>query len=511
MSPDGLSYLDIASETAAGGPANLVNGYWSPGYPAVMGAALALLRPAAVQEFAVLQLANFVMFTFAVLAFAVLVRASLEGRQEKALLVPFAFCTFLWFTVEFIGLRAGPDLGVGAVVFLAAGICWGLVSRGSTGKDYVALGVALGAGYYIKTALLPLGLALLLLLLLWPPEATVRRRGILLAAGVFLAIAAPYVALLSVQLGRFSIGEAGRLNYAWFVNRLPMYAGWAGGPHDPHGMAEHPPRALVERPVTLEFSSPLRGTYPLWYDPSYWHAGARTRFDLRQQLAALREGFSELVRAALRMNTFAAGALALLLLSARRIAGKQTLRRYYWQLGWPLAACAMYALVCVEYRYLGAFFALFWLGVYGLLGSGIDAPTRKWVLRTVMCAAMISSIVRQAAPGPQEAGPADHRALAETLHSLGLREGDRLAVVGPGFREYYARLARLRIVAEIRDGEQFWRLTPPEVDRLAERLASVGVRAIVARDRPGGSEAAPWRDVPLFGASRVSVLLLPGS
>lgn len=40
MNPDGLSYLDMASEAVIGGPSKLVNTYWSPGYSAFIGMGL---------------------------------------------------------------------------------------------------------------------------------------------------------------------------------------------------------------------------------------------------------------------------------------------------------------------------------------------------------------------------------------------------------------------------------------------------------------------------------------
>jgi hypothetical protein len=45
MNPDGLSYLDLASEALRSGPSGLVNGHWSPGYPALLCVALTLFDP----------------------------------------------------------------------------------------------------------------------------------------------------------------------------------------------------------------------------------------------------------------------------------------------------------------------------------------------------------------------------------------------------------------------------------------------------------------------------------
>lgn len=122
-------------------------------------------------------------------------------------------------------------------------------------------------------------------------------------------MALPLVVLVSRRTGHASIGEAGRLNYVWFVNGLQPYVGWTGEPAAPSGTPEHPPRSLLERPLVLEFASPLPGTYPLWYDPSYWYAGIKIRFDLKQQRIALKNSLIIYLRAALQMGGLVAGAV----------------------------------------------------------------------------------------------------------------------------------------------------------------------------------------------------------
>ena len=50
----------------------------------------------------------------------------------------------------------------------------------------------------------------------------------------------------------------------------------------------HPTRKVFDRPAIYEFGSdPVGGTYPIWYDPSYWHEGETPHFDLRGQLRVL--------------------------------------------------------------------------------------------------------------------------------------------------------------------------------------------------------------------------------
>ncbi len=152
MNPDGLSYLDLASEGLHSGPSALLNGYWSPGYPVLLSLALALFRPSPAQEFPLVHFVNLFIFALTLLAFHFFLRHWLLshtddaiGDQEKKDFVPFAFCTFLWFTLEYIGVGVvTPDLCVAAIVFLAAGITCRLSLPGSSRKHYVALGFALG-------------------------------------------------------------------------------------------------------------------------------------------------------------------------------------------------------------------------------------------------------------------------------------------------------------------------------------------------------------------------------
>src|SRR5215471_14373243 len=69
MNPDGLSYIDIASETFRAGPSALVNASWSPGYPALIAVMLGLTHPSAEWEIPAVHFLNFVFFLFALWAF----------------------------------------------------------------------------------------------------------------------------------------------------------------------------------------------------------------------------------------------------------------------------------------------------------------------------------------------------------------------------------------------------------------------------------------------------------
>src|SRR5207253_4207648 len=142
-----------------------------------------------------------------------------------------------------------------------------------------------------------------------------------------------------------------------------------------------------------------------------------------------------------------------------------------WQLAWPLAACSMYGLVYVERRYLAAFLVLFWLAIYGALMFRLNKWATMPVLAIVLCTVMIpftEQLLAWSAWSVRDLGHAtrpDYETFAVILRNLGLRSGDRLAAVGYCNDSYYAHFARLRVVAQIPNEDQFWRLSAPELNR----------------------------------------------
>lgn len=533
IEPDGLSYLDMASETLRSGPHNLINLLWSPLYPSLIALVMLLFHPSASMEIPLIHFLNWLIFVGASLAFAFLVRTWFADERDSAaqkpnappfgILVPFAFWLFFWSTVHFIPISlVTPDLCVQGTVFLAAGICGQLARTKSSWKHDVALGSTLAFGYYAKAAMFPLSLLLLLLLFLWPPVISSRGRyGVLLAAVVFLLVSAPLIVVMSSRVSHLSTGGSGALNYAWWVNKVPPYGGSVRmgmailgslytGKFSASVQLTHPPRTLMEKPLILEFGSPITGTYPLWYDPCYWNEGAKARFDLRQQLVALKENLLRYGHAVAEMATLLGGWLVLGTLRLKTPVALKPERRWYWMLLWPLGAGAMYACVHVEYRFLGAFFVLFWLAAYHVILSGTQKTTETAILATVLCSLIVSAvsggILLHHYQTDDPRNP-DYLAIAEGLRKLGIKQGDQLATVGDAFEAYYARPAGVRIVAQIADTEEFWTLSPAETERVKEALARIGVNALLAKESPYRLGDG-WQEISGTRLSRVSVLLL---
>jgi hypothetical protein len=104
--------------------------------------------------------------------------------------------------------------------------------------------------------------------------------------------------------------------------------------------------------------------------------------------------------------------------------------------------------------------------------------------------------------------PPDYETFAVGLRNLGVQSGDRLAVVGYPFDPYYAHYARRRVVAAIPATDEFWNLSPLQLKSVAECLTRIGVKAVVAVNRPAIPSVANWRDVNVADSVRFSVLLL---
>jgi hypothetical protein len=105
--------------------------------------------------------------------------------------------------------------------------------------------------------------------------------------------------------------------------------------------------------------------------------------------------------------------------------------------------------------------------------------------------------------GPR--GESEHIATARNLAAMGIRSSDRIATVGAPFVDFYARIARLRVIAQVSDEAAFWKLQPPQAEAIENALAKTGARALIARDRPAAFQERSWQPVP---GTRFSVLRL---
>jgi len=518
MNPDGLVYIDMASAALRDGPTGLVNGLWSPGYPALIAVAMALVRPGPALEFPLAHGVNFLVFCFTLLGFSYFLKSwqaagEVDRKPWARWETPLGFAVFLWFTLGWIGLQpVSPDLLMAGAVFFAAGRCCRIGAGAPGWRPYAWLGAVLGAGFYAKAPLLPLGALLLALLFVWQPPRF-SRRGVIIAAGVFAMVSAPLIAMLSGQAGRFSVGESGRLNYAWHVNGLPQFV-WTGGGGNQLGRPVHPPRKILDDPLVIEFATPVKGTYPLWYDPAYWYAGATPRFTPGGQLRALKAGAASYWWSLQLQTILIGGLLALAVLGGLERTSPPGDRIGAVLLVWAAAACGLFALVHVEFRYVAVFLVPAWLAIYRRFGQDLEAGVRRAVLLcvalvlTTQVAMDLPGLVAAAWARSSGAAEPEYTRIATGLSAAGVNPGDKLATVDLALDAYYARFIGSRVVAHVMIPDATsaasadWR-------KVKKSLAGIGVKALVARQRPAGAAPGDWLDLPSTGPGRYSVMMVP--
>lgn len=520
MNPDGISYLDLADEALKHGPLALVNAHWGPLYPALIALWKLILRPSPFQEFAHVHALNAVIYLAAAVAFGWFLRELIMsshsshsnnvagfGSDRGPLCKQWAFisCAFAIFcrytNAEHLPPAVTPDILLSATVFAAGALFFRIVRKPSRNM-YFALSGVLALGYFAKSIILPAGIVLLLLLWACQYRFASRRANLLLAAAALCLFCAPQIGLISRSVGYPSFGETGRLNYLWSVQQVRQFEGWTGTPGG--DMPIHGPRLLMSDPEVLEFAQPIAGTYPLWYDPVYWHAGAKIHFDFSQAWGAFKRNLYFYKTYFAELSYPLAGLSVLIIL-----AGLKRLRpgsMQCWFLLWPLGVLLMYGLLYIEFRYAAPWLVLIWVASYSAFLSR-QGLAERLLLILVAGLILIPRLmeVKAAYPILAKSRPALTNVIAQYLSEMGLQPGDPIATVGEGFRYYFARTARVRIIAQITNESDFWSRTPSQVLEVEKAVAGTGAKALIAIDRPPDSQ---YRDWQVINETRVSVLRL---
>jgi hypothetical protein len=187
----------------------------------------------------------------------------------------------------------------------------------------------------------------------------------------------------------------------------------------------------------------------------------------------------------------------------------------HWGLVIPsLAAFGMYALVYVEGRYLAVFCVLLWAELLANVSLPDSQASRRLVslLSIIMILFMLMNIAAFNLEGmvnltsskstthltnPKAGPPSWPGEVAEELHRLGVHAGDKVAVIGYAFDSFWARLARVKIVAEMldQDAETFWRGDPSLRSEVLRAFANTGAKAIVAEYVPNYASMVNWHRV----------------
>jgi hypothetical protein len=512
-SDDAIAYLDIGDAYLKGDWKTAINGYWSPLYAWVLGVALAILKPSAYWEFFVVKLVNFFAYLFALIGFEFFLRELIFYRNtkisknisEKILQIPewiwivSGYLLFLWSTLRWTPLFCDtPDMFTAALVYFAAGIVLRLRSRSSSWIAFIALGGTLAFAYFSKAVMFPVSTVFFAISAFSTSNLKRILPRVLVAFLVFAIVTAPYVTALSLKKGRFTFSDTGKLAHAWLVTGgVTPYRYWQG--NDPGwGTPEHPPRVIFNHPYVLEFATPIGGTYPLWHDASYWYEGLKFQFNLTQQLAiSLKNCFFYWQYF---LGSLTIGYLFLILVGGSFWGSFQDLFRHWRLLSLAVAGLGAYAIgidmvvadagfAQPSTRYIAPFIVLLFAGVF----TSIRLPNSQRAKRLIAGTTLVILVVigsKLALQGVKDTWaivndprPHIHWMVTESLQKSGLKAGERIAVLGsyiyPNY--YWARLLRVKIIAEVIDEKDFWYSSPARRIKVLKAIKETGAKAIVQR------------------------------
>jgi hypothetical protein len=518
MGPDGMSYLDIGDAYFRADWKAAINGYWSPLYSIVLGAGLHVLRPSMRWEFPVVHLVNFVVFLGALLCFRIFLRSAAPWIWDNSraatedvtplpaeIVVGWSYLLFLCCSLVLDDLMlVTPDLMVEALILLLGALLLDLRVRHSLWK-FAAFGTVCGLGYLAKGVMFPLTFVFLAVLLFSGKISRARVGGVLVAAIVFLIVSSPFIFALSKAKGRLTYGDTGKLAYAEMVSPKPPTTHWQGEPAG-SGTPLHATRKILDDPAVFEYAEPVSGTYPPWYDPSYWNEGMQWQFRLRSQVRVVVESAKAYVGILQRYAALITG-IAIFVLLGGRSARKGIAQN------WPLlivasAGAGIYSLVLVLTRYTAGFVFLFFAAMIAGIrlpkNEGLEAPSRS-IGRGVILAMLLSLAALMADPAYRTmtvaAGPAlgEQLPVAEGLQKIGLRANDRVAVFGDGVQDYWAHLGKFKIIAEIDSpnlyGREFWALPANLKMKAYESVGRTQARAIIAWNPPASDISQGWKQI----------------
>jgi len=531
--PDGPSYLDIADNYLSGNWDAAINACWSPLYSWILGAALFVFQPSPYQELLLVKSVNFTIYLLTLVSFdfflsqlMVYAKNHQKLKEGKSALfekpdwmwISIGYTIFIWSSVVWLLVhRDTPDMVVACLLYLATAFVLRVSMNPSSWHNYFLLGVFLGLSYLAKSFMLPLGIIFILSVIHRNNRISLKNSLFRASLSLLLMLlfALPFITAISLQKHRITIGDAGRLNYAWYVSPRIAPRFWQGIPPEA-GIPVHPTRVINKKPEIQEFATPVSGSYPPWYDPSYWNEGIQPKFVLEKQIDVI---VKNLVFLSKPMLIFLLLFFLLLAsVSEKRIVGFFRNILYNWRFFLPsvlgLVSFISFTILVVyeepwvtwQERYIAPFIVL--LVLFAFLSADIKSTvfTRK-VLKGLVIAAVIlvnttllfhpalsMSTIKYPAKGKSHY----HWEFADNLKKMGVKAGDKVAVLGQGDGDlYWARLATVKIVAAM--SLDYLSSSGREKDVALNALKKLGVSAVVRTPfSPWNSDKCPgvgWRKI----------------
>ncbi|HWW97471.1 MAG TPA: hypothetical protein VNY74_07230 [Edaphobacter sp.] len=492
---DAVAYMDIGDLMRAHQWAGIINGYWNPLYPAALAIGNILFHPTRYTELHAYYMVNFGIFLLEMLAVVAFTDALIQLRELRetstAARNPFLLdrYTLRYLGIAILVISSQRELSMGKVrpdalllAFLLFALAALLQHLATNYLRYAALmGLALGLAYLTKSFAFVFTflciLALITFRFLWQRQPIARiAASAVLAFVCFSIVAGPYIAALSHQKGRFDFGDSGNLNYVWFVagtekmhlqqNQTALF-----GAADVH--LKHPEKQLLDNPPIFSYKELPYGTYPDWFDTSFFNERIKAHMNPRLQIIVIGQCIMRILRYMCNHPEAYALLAVLLLLGARLHPAWRPTANAFWLVpfGLGIATLCIYGIVNVEDRYLSAAFLALLLPLFAALrispareNQAIqNIATRTGASAAIVLLALlgvgesariVGQLRRDLVFAQSPTGWYDHDIFpaAHALNSLGVGPGDTVACIGTiacMYDIYWARLAGVRILTEI--------------------------------------------------------------
>lgn len=486
---DAAAYMDIGDLIRSHHWAGVINGYWNPLYPAALALGHTLFHATRYTELRAYYFVNFGIFLLQMVAVVAFTDALVRLRHVRSTASNSADYLLDHYALRYIGVTllvfaAQRELSIGKVrpdALLQACLLFALAALlhhlASGHLRYAALtGIALGFAYLAKSFALAFTFVCILALIafrrFWLRHSSGKiTAAALIVAACFAVVAGPYIGALSQQRGRLDFGDSGSLNYAWFV----------GGTEKMHlqqnqtalfGNAQvhliHPEKVLLQSPLILSYKLLPYGTYPDWFDTSFWNDHIKTHFNPRAEVRLLPRHLVLVARYLVNHPEVWLLLIILLLLGNHFDTDWRPAKSAFWvvPLCLGLAVFAIYGAVNIEERYLTIGYIAVMLTGFAALRP-LHSPPRTDTSQAAFALVLLLALVAVGQSARINARYHRYLSLAHSpggwyepdifeaahgLNAMGVGPGDTIACVGGRaclFDYYWARLAGVRILTEI--------------------------------------------------------------
>jgi hypothetical protein len=513
---DGINYLDIAEHFAQGDFSAGFSCYWSPLYSAVLAVFLKLSPARGLSEFALLKGVNFLIYLFFFFVFERFLNRFINFYQRSFPNTEISYVAISnkqWQMLGYSSFAYGafvlggtwidsPDILMAALFLAALSIALDLPNYSEKKRKFAMcwIGALMGLGYLAKAVLFGVSLSFLAGMALARKQLKLRKHDFLLTILTLAIVSAPYIAFISKQTGEFTLSPVGKLNAIWFVTRdLSIYQG--RGSKAAEASLIHPSRLICAQPATYEFAEPIKGTYPLSFDPTYWMSGAKLSMSIVKVLPVI------ILNAMYFFQLFFGYALAafviLMVIAGYRITDWQAIKLNAMFILPVFLTISGYSLSCnlaispTHTRHFTLALLLTIIGSFSCLRlakssqlppSATNRATAKvktglqlvititCLLCITLCIARLCNDWQYATTSPDLA----HLRVAQGLARLGLKEGNAVALMSTQEPLIdWAKIDGLRIIANISSSSEFWQASAHQRATALAAIKNTGAKAII--------------------------------